>query len=146
MMMEGGGFEVVDLGANVSTEKFVEAVRTHKPAFIGMSALLTTTMPEMKKTILALEKADLRKDVRVIIGGAPVTDRFAGDIGADGFASDGTSVVAMMKSLLKKPKAFARAADRSPLVGRGGPFGHAHHPPREFFGSRTGRSISKTAR
>jgi 5-methyltetrahydrofolate--homocysteine methyltransferase len=100
MMMEGGGFEVVDLGANVSAEKFVEAVRTHKPAFIGMSALLTTTMPEMKKTILALEKAELRKEVRVIVGGAPVTERFAGDIGADGFAPDGTSVVGMMKSLL----------------------------------------------
>jgi 5-methyltetrahydrofolate--homocysteine methyltransferase len=100
MMMEGGGFDVVDLGADVSVERFVEAVRIHEPSFIGMSALLTTTMPEMKRTILALEKANLRKGVRVIIGGAPVTERFAKEIGADGFAPDCTSVVAMMKSLV----------------------------------------------
>jgi 5-methyltetrahydrofolate--homocysteine methyltransferase len=99
MMMEGGGYDVIDLGADVSMERFVEAVRSHKPAFMGMSALLTTTMPEMKRTILALEKAGLRKEVRVIIGGAPVTERFAKEIGADGFAPDGTSVVAMMKSI-----------------------------------------------
>jgi 5-methyltetrahydrofolate--homocysteine methyltransferase len=100
MMMEGGGYDVIDLGADVSMERFVEAVRSHKPAFMGMSALLTTTMPEMKRTILALEKAGLRKEVRVIIGGAPVTERFAKEIGADGFAPDGTSVVAMMKSIV----------------------------------------------
>lgn len=98
MMMEGGGFEVVDLGIDVSVERFVEAVRTHKPAFVGMSALLTTTMKEMKQTILALEKAGLRGQVRVIVGGAPVTERFAKEIGADGFAPDATSVVAMLKS------------------------------------------------
>jgi 5-methyltetrahydrofolate--homocysteine methyltransferase len=100
MMMEGGGFDVVDLGADVSVERFVEAVRTQQPAFVAMSALLTTTMPAMKRTIQALEEAGLRGQVRVIIGGAPVTERFAGEIGADGFAPDGTSVVAMMKSLL----------------------------------------------
>ena len=100
MMMEGGGFEVVDLGADVSAERFVDAVRSHRPAFVGLSALLTTTMKEMRQTILALEKADLRKGVRVIVGGAPVTERFAKEIGADGFAPDATSVVAMMKSLL----------------------------------------------
>jgi 5-methyltetrahydrofolate--homocysteine methyltransferase len=99
MMMEGGGYDVIDLGADVSTERFVEAVRGHMPAFMGMSALLTTTMPEMKRTIAALEKAGLRREVRVIIGGAPVTERFAKEIGADGFAPDGTSVVAMMKSI-----------------------------------------------
>jgi 5-methyltetrahydrofolate--homocysteine methyltransferase len=98
MMMEGGGFEVVDLGIDVSVERFVEAVRTHKPAFVAMSALLTTTMKEMKQTILALEKAGLRGQVRVIVGGAPVTERFAKEIGADGFAPDATSVVAMLKS------------------------------------------------
>ena len=100
MMMEGGGFEVVDLGIDVSVERFVEAVRTHKPAFVAMSTLLTTTMKEMKQTILALEKAGLRGQVRVIVGGAPVTERFAKEIGADGFAPDGTSVVAMMKSIV----------------------------------------------
>jgi len=98
MMMEGGGFEVVDLGIDVSVERFVEAVRTHKPAFVAMSALLTTTMKEMKQTILALEKAGLRGQVRVLVGGAPVTERFAKEIGADGFAPDATSVVAMLKS------------------------------------------------
>ncbi|MDA8124804.1 MAG: corrinoid protein [Deltaproteobacteria bacterium] len=99
MMMEGGGYEVVDLGADVAAERFVEAVRTHKPAFVGLSALLTTTMKEMRQTLLALEKAELRKSVRVIVGGAPVTAKFAAEIGADGFAPDATSVVALMKSL-----------------------------------------------
>jgi 5-methyltetrahydrofolate--homocysteine methyltransferase len=98
MMMEGGGFEVVDLGIDVSVERFVEAVRTRKPAFVGMSALLTTTMNEMRQTILALEKEGLRGQVRVIVGGAPVTERFAKEIGADGFAPDATSVVALLKS------------------------------------------------
>jgi 5-methyltetrahydrofolate--homocysteine methyltransferase len=100
MMMEGGGFEVVDLGADISAERFVDAVRSHRPAFVGLSALLTTTMKEMRQTILALEKADLRSAVRVIIGGAPVTERFAREIGADGYAPDATSVVAMMQRLL----------------------------------------------
>jgi 5-methyltetrahydrofolate--homocysteine methyltransferase len=100
MMMEGGGFEVVDLGADVSAERFVEAVRSHRPAFAGLSTLLTTTMKEMRQTILALEKADIRKGVRVIIGGAPVTEKFAKEIGADGYAPDATSVVPMMRSLL----------------------------------------------
>ena len=100
MMMEGAGYDVIDLGADVSAQKFVEAVRSHKPAFVGLSALLTTTMKEMKQTILALEKEGLREQVRVIIGGAPVTERFAKEIGADGFAPDATSVVAMMKSIV----------------------------------------------
>jgi len=100
MMMEGGGYEVVDLGADVSAERFVDAVQRHRPVFVGLSALLTTTMKGMPQTILALEKAELRKDVRVIVGGAPVTERFAKEIGADGYAPDATSVVAMMRSLL----------------------------------------------
>lgn len=102
MMMEGAGYDVIDLGADVSSQKFVEAVRTHNPAFVGLSALLTTTMKEMKQTIIALEQGGLRGQVRVIIGGAPVTDRFAREIGADGFAPDATSVVAMMKSVGSK--------------------------------------------
>lgn len=100
MMMEGGGFEVVDLGADVSAERFIDAVRNHRPAFVGLSALLTTTMKEMRQTILALEKADLRSAVRVIVGGAPVTEQFAREIGADGYAPDATSVVGMMQRLL----------------------------------------------
>jgi 5-methyltetrahydrofolate--homocysteine methyltransferase len=100
MMMEGAGFDVVDLGADVSAERFVEAVRSHRPAFIGLSSLLTTTMKEMRQTILALENAELRKGVRVIVGGAPLTAKYAAEIGADGFAPDATSVVAMMKALL----------------------------------------------
>ncbi len=99
MMLEGGGFEVVDLGADVSAERFVAAVQAHRPAFVGLSALLTTTMKEMRQTILALEKAGLRAEVRVIVGGAPVTERFAAEIGADGYASDATSAVTMLRSL-----------------------------------------------
>jgi 5-methyltetrahydrofolate--homocysteine methyltransferase len=99
MMMEGGGYDVVDLGADVSADRFVEAVQTHKPAFIGLSALLTTTMKEMRQILLALEKAELRQGVRVIIGGAPVTEKYAEEIGADGYAPDATSVVPLMKSL-----------------------------------------------
>lgn len=99
MMLEGGGFEVVDLGADVSAERFVAAVQTHRPAFVGLSALLTTTMKEMRQTIRALEEAGLRAEVRVIVGGAPVTERFAAEIGADGYAPDATSAVAMVRSL-----------------------------------------------
>jgi 5-methyltetrahydrofolate--homocysteine methyltransferase len=99
MMMEGAGFEVFDLGADVSAERFVEAVRNQRPSFLGLSSLLTTTMREMRQTILALEKAGLRREVRVIVGGAPVTAAFAVEIGADGYAPDATSVVAMMQSL-----------------------------------------------
>lgn len=101
MMMEGAGYDVTDLGADVSAQRFVDEVRNGKPAFVGLSALLTTTMKEMKQVILALEKEGLRGQVRVIIGGAPVTEKFAREIGADGFAPDATSVVAMMKSLVQ---------------------------------------------
>jgi 5-methyltetrahydrofolate--homocysteine methyltransferase len=99
MMMEGGGYEVVDLGADVSADRFCQAVQTHRPAFVGLSALLTTTMGQMGQTIAALEKAQLRQGVKVIIGGAPVTAKFAQEIGADGYAADATSVVSLMKSL-----------------------------------------------
>jgi 5-methyltetrahydrofolate--homocysteine methyltransferase len=99
MMMEGAGYDAIDLGADVSSQKFVEAVKTHQPAFVGFSALLTTTMKEMKQNILALEKEGLRGRVRIIIGGAPVTEKFAREIGADGYAPDATSVVALMKAI-----------------------------------------------
>jgi len=100
MMLEGGGFEVVDLGIDVSADKFIEAVHTHQPQAIGISALLTTTIIEMKNTIQAIEKAGLRKKVKIIVGGAPVTDKFAKEIDADGYAPDAASAVEVVKSLL----------------------------------------------
>ncbi len=102
MMLEGGGFEVVDLGVDVPPEKFIKAIQVHQPQVMGMSALLTTTIKEMKSTIQEIEKAGLRKKVKIIIGGAPVTERFAKDICADGYARDAASAVDMVKSLLTK--------------------------------------------
>jgi 5-methyltetrahydrofolate--homocysteine methyltransferase len=100
MMMEGAGFEIVDLGTDVSASKFVEAVKVHNPDLIGMSALLTTTMPSMTATIEALTEAGLRDQVKVMIGGAPVTQAFANQIGADGFAPDASSATRKAKELL----------------------------------------------
>jgi 5-methyltetrahydrofolate--homocysteine methyltransferase len=100
MMLEGGGFEVIDLGVDVSAEKFVEAIRTHQPQVVGMSALLTTTINEMKMTLEAIEKAGLRKEVKTVIGGAPLTAKFAREIGADGYAPDAASAVDVVTSLV----------------------------------------------
>jgi len=100
MMLEGAGFEVVDLGADVKPEAFVAAVREHKPDIIGLSALLTTTMPNMIFTIQALEEAGLRKQVKVMIGGAPVTEEYTKKIGADGFAYDASLAVKTARSLM----------------------------------------------
>jgi 5-methyltetrahydrofolate--homocysteine methyltransferase len=100
MMLEGGGFEVVDLGIDVSPEKFVEAIKTHQPQVVGMSALLTTTIKEMKITLEAIEKAGLRKVVKTIVGGAPLTEKYAREIGADGYAPDAASAVDVVTSLL----------------------------------------------
>lgn len=100
MMLEGGGFEVIDLGVDVSAEKFVEAIRTHQPQVLGMSALLTTTVGEMKTTLEAIGKAGLRKKVKTVIGGAPLTARFAREIGADGYAADAASAVDVVTSLV----------------------------------------------
>jgi len=100
MMLEGGGFEVIDLGINVPTEKFIEAIKTHQPHVVGMSALLTTTMNEMKMTIDAIEKAGLKDRVKTIVGGAPLTEKFAREIRADGYAPDAASAVDMVRSLL----------------------------------------------
>ena len=91
MMLEGAGFEVIDLGADVSPDKFVAAVKQHKPDLVGFSALLTTTMPKMKTTIEALTEAGLRQSVKVMIGGAPVTEKYAAEIGADLYAPDASS-------------------------------------------------------
>ncbi|MGE5598534.1 MAG: corrinoid protein [Bacteroidota bacterium] len=100
MMLEGAGFEVIDLGIDVSPDKFVEAVRTHKPHHLAMSALLTTTMPAMKDTVEALKAAGLRDKVKVMIGGAPVTQNYADQIGADGYAPDAASAVDLACALL----------------------------------------------
>ena len=100
MMLEGAGFTIVDLGVDVSPEAFVKAVSDEKPQIIGMSALLSTTMPAMSATIDALKKAKHREHVKVMIGGAPVTTKFAADIGADQYAPDAGTAVAAAKKLI----------------------------------------------
>jgi 5-methyltetrahydrofolate--homocysteine methyltransferase len=97
MMCEGAGFEVKDLGKNVAPETFVQEVKTFEPQVIGMSALLTTTMRTMEHTIKALEEAGLRSQVRVMVGGAPVTQAFADQIGADGYASNAASAAELAR-------------------------------------------------
>jgi len=100
MMMEGAGFKVVDLGVDVSPEKFVQAAQENNADVVGLSALLTTTMVAMKDTIEAINSSDLKGKVKVIIGGAPVTQNFADEIGADGYAPDASSAVDVSKELL----------------------------------------------
>lgn len=99
MMLEGAGFEVVDLGIDVLPEKFVDAVRDGAQV-VALSALLTTTMPQMQTTIAALESAGVRDKARVIIGGAPISQSYADQIGADGYAPDASSAVRLVRSLL----------------------------------------------
>jgi methylmalonyl-CoA mutase cobalamin-binding domain/chain len=99
-MLKGVGYETVDLGVNVKAENFVEQVSEHRPQILGLSALLTTTMPQMKLVINALEEAGLRNQLKVIVGGAPVNQKFAADIGADGYARDGGEAITLVKSLL----------------------------------------------
>lgn len=100
MMLEGGGFDVIDLEVDVPAEKFVEAAQSQGAQVIALSALLTTTMPGMKDTIDALAEAGLRDSVKVIIGGAPVTQNYSDEIGADGYAPDAASAVDLVRSLL----------------------------------------------
>jgi 5-methyltetrahydrofolate--homocysteine methyltransferase len=104
-MLEGAGFKVVNLGRDVAPEKFVAAVEEHGANIVGISALMTTTMPAMKRTIDALTKAGLRERVKVMIGGAPVSQAFADEIGADGYAKDSTLAVVKAKQLLGVAKA-----------------------------------------
>jgi 5-methyltetrahydrofolate--homocysteine methyltransferase len=99
MMLEGAGFETIDLGTDVGTDAFVEAVKEHEPKMVGMSALLTTTMVQMKATIEALEEAGLRDRVKIMVGGAPVTAAFAEEIGADAYAPDAASAVDAAREL-----------------------------------------------
>ena len=100
MMLEGAGFEIVDLGVDVGPEKFLDAVVNQGVDVVAMSALLTTTTPNMKGTVDALKAAGVRDKVKVIIGGAPVTDAYAAEIGADGYAPDASRAVALAKSLV----------------------------------------------
>jgi 5-methyltetrahydrofolate--homocysteine methyltransferase len=97
MMCEGAGFEIVDLGKDVEPETFVEAVKEHKPDVLGMSALLTTTMRAMERTIKALEEAGVRDTIKIMVGGAPVTKDFSDQIGADGYAANAASASEIAK-------------------------------------------------
>ena len=100
MMFEGAGFRVIDLGIDVKPAQFVETVETYKPEIVALSALLTTTMPAMMETIDSLMASGLREQVKVIVGGAPVTGNYASEIGADGYAPDASSAVDKAKELL----------------------------------------------
>jgi len=100
MMLEIGGFKVVDLGIDITPDQFVNAAKENNAVLVGMSALLTTTMMKMKDTIDALEEAGVRKGVKVIIGGAPVSQDFADDIGADGYAPDAATAAELAKNLV----------------------------------------------
>jgi 5-methyltetrahydrofolate--homocysteine methyltransferase len=100
MMLRGAGFEVIDLGVDVSPDDFIEAIEGYQPGVVGMSALLTTTMPNMGKTIDAFIDEGLRDRVKVMLGGAPVTQQFAEDMGADGYGKDAMAAVALAKDLL----------------------------------------------
>jgi len=109
IMFEGAGFQVIDLGVQVAPEKFIEAIQTHKPDIVGFSAFLTTTMPMFKANINALQKAGLRNDVIVMVGGAPVTQEYADVVGADGYAADASAAVVKAKELLARRRALANA-------------------------------------
>jgi len=99
MMLEGAGFEVIDLGTDVAPERFANAAREHGAGYVGLSALLTTTMRNMREVIEAIDDMGIRDKVRVVVGGAPVTDAFAKEIGADGYAADASRAVSLLKSL-----------------------------------------------
>jgi 5-methyltetrahydrofolate--homocysteine methyltransferase len=102
MMMEGAGFEVVDLGINNPVERYLEALEVHKPEILGMSALLTTTMPYMKVVVEALKQKGLRGDYVVLVGGAPLNEAFAEAVGADAYCRDAAVTVDIAKSLLAR--------------------------------------------
>jgi len=99
MMLKGSGFEVIDLGTNVSPAAFAEAVKTHNAQLVGLSALLTTTMPAMRGTVEALKSGGLA--VKIMVGGAPITQAYATEIGADGYSADAASAVELARSLVE---------------------------------------------
>ena len=100
MLLEGAGYQVIDLGIDVAPERFVEEVRAKQPEMVGVSALLTTTMPRMKEVVESLVESGLRNRVKIIVGGAPVTEKFAQNIGADGYAPDAASAVEKVRKLM----------------------------------------------
>jgi 5-methyltetrahydrofolate--homocysteine methyltransferase len=100
MLLESSGFKIIDLGINVPAAKFIEAVKKEEPLILGMSAMLTTTMPKMKEVIVSLRESGLRDKTRVMVGGAPITQPFADSIGADGYAPDASSAVEKAKDLI----------------------------------------------
>lgn len=99
-MLEGGGFEITDLGVDVAPERFVDAVRARPAQIVGLSALLTTTMPSMKKTIEAFREAGIRDQVKIVVGGAPVTKAYAESIGADGYSESAVTAVDLARRLV----------------------------------------------
>jgi methylmalonyl-CoA mutase cobalamin-binding domain/chain len=109
IMLEGAGFEVIDLGVQVPPERFVEKIIEHEPDIVGMSAFLTTTMPMFKANLNALQKAGLRDQVIGMVGGAPVTQEYADAVGADGYAPDASATVKRAKDLLQKKRALVNA-------------------------------------
>ena len=109
IMLEGAGFEVIDLGVQVAPEKFVEKIIEHRPDIVGFSAFLTTTMPMFKANLNALEKAGLRDQVIVMVGGAPVTQEYADKVGADGYASDASAAVRLAKHLIERKRSAVPA-------------------------------------
>jgi 5-methyltetrahydrofolate--homocysteine methyltransferase len=109
IMLEGAGFTVYDLGVNVAPEKFVEMINEHEPDIVGFSAFLTTTMPMFKANINALQKAGIRDNVIVMVGGAPVTQEYADAVGADGYAADASTAVRLAKDLIEKRRSAVPA-------------------------------------
>ncbi|MHB1615193.1 MAG: corrinoid protein [Actinomycetes bacterium] len=107
IMLEGAGFTVIDLGVQVAPERFVEAIEEHHPDVVGFSAFLTTTMPMFTANMNAIEKAGLRDQVIVMIGGAPVTQEYADAVGADGYAADASTAVRRAKDLIQRRRALA---------------------------------------
>jgi corrinoid protein of di/trimethylamine methyltransferase len=101
-LLEGGGFEVIDLGVNVTPEKFIETIQEKDATIVAMSALLTTTMPAMKTTIEAFKQAGVREKVKILVGGAPITQKYAEEIGADGYSDNAVGAVALAKRVVVK--------------------------------------------
>jgi corrinoid protein of di/trimethylamine methyltransferase len=111
-LLQGGGFDVIDLGADVPPERFIAAITDGGAQIVGLSALLTTTMLQMKTTVQALERAGVRSSVKVIVGGAPVTQRFADEVGADGYADNAAAAVALARRLMGRPNSPSHSSTR----------------------------------
>src|SRR5258707_5105980 len=119
IMFEGAGFEVIDLGVQVSPEKFIDAITQHQPDIVGFSPVLTTTMPMFKANINALRKAGLRDQVIVMVGGAPVTQAYADAVGADGYAADASTAVRRAQEPIQRRRGLHSVLKRGPRGGGG---------------------------